>query len=155
MRGMVWNNIQLGTAITCACLPTYRPLLLKCIMFFPSIISSRYSSFRFPPSFCHFPNIRRPQISSAPYEPECESQFDLIQLLHRSHQFWPCLDNHFMPTLLKYGSGDERAGENPRNGKKVPLHPILVNDAVDLVWNNYYWCFRNMVCFLLLLALSQ
>lgn len=133
MRGMVWNNIQLGTAIMCACLPTYRPLLLKCIMFFPTMLPSRSSSFRFPPSFCHFPNIPRPQISSAPYEPEYESQFNLIQLPHRSHQFPPCPDDHAVPTSFKGGSGDERADENSRNGKKVPLRPIIVNDAVDIV----------------------
>ncbi|MCJ1348945.1 hypothetical protein MMC31_007178 [Peltigera leucophlebia] len=28
--GIIWSNIHLGTAILCACLPTYRPLIVQC-----------------------------------------------------------------------------------------------------------------------------
>ena len=30
VKGILWSNIHLGTAIICACLPTYRPLLSRC-----------------------------------------------------------------------------------------------------------------------------
>lgn len=30
VRGILWSNIHLGTAIICACLPTYRPVFSKC-----------------------------------------------------------------------------------------------------------------------------
>lgn len=30
VKGILWSNIHLGTAITCACLPTYQPIFSKC-----------------------------------------------------------------------------------------------------------------------------
>lgn len=40
---MIWNNIHLGTAILCACLPTYRPLIVQCTTISTSFIK-RYDS---------------------------------------------------------------------------------------------------------------
>ncbi|CAF9914521.1 MAG: hypothetical protein HETSPECPRED_002001 [Heterodermia speciosa] len=43
-RGELWTNIHLGTAVLCACLPTYAPLL-RHLAAFGSKIASRFSSF--------------------------------------------------------------------------------------------------------------
>lgn len=135
MRGMVWNNIQLGTAIMCACFLTYRPLLLKCTILFP-ILPHRSPRSRFQPSFSRFPNIPRLQISSSPNEPESDSQYDLVQSPPQSHQFqaWP--DNQAVPTAIAGGPVDLSANGNSRIGKNG-LRSISVNNGMEIVWNEF------------------
>lgn len=38
IKCLMWSNIQLGTAITCACILTYRPLLTKCVIFYGVLV---------------------------------------------------------------------------------------------------------------------
>ncbi|MCJ1470575.1 hypothetical protein MMC07_009221 [Pseudocyphellaria aurata] len=120
-NSILWTNAQLGTSIVCACLPIYRPLLIKC-----AAISSSIS------------NYLTPLNSTAPSPPPGDSRTRPRYTTHfaalHDDQSQSRLTRVTGGALATKGGGRGRGGRGPVVADpNVPLHSISVRSSIEIV----------------------
>ena len=105
---ILWSNIHLGTAIICACLPTYRPILSQCGHGFTRIQSQYKSWFSSKQELAHGVNSQKLHSDQVPGKQD-----------DREHILGVFTD-------IGQGGGSARSGD-------YPLDHIKVENSVSVV----------------------
>ena len=113
-RAILWSTIELGVALICACLPTYRPLLPKTFGL-PSTVRGWYTSLL---------SVTRSRGST-----KATSNNDLSGYNKFDHRESFSMDKVHLTQAI----GGNKSRQNDELGNSCPLHGIAVESRVEVV----------------------